>query len=273
MKKITKIRLGRELFLSWNSNSLVLGRPRSKRHLTVIADGGRLAAHLTDETFQKGHPTRSRHLAGVSFEKLFALLETWKGACVDAFIDGLVPIDAADLEKNGFMLSTYRSTRLAFARTFLKPRLRPTLMFREPSDQELDRLERDFVNALLDPSHLDSLRDQPPGSSAAVYMEEGVVIGSVALYYFPNGASRSDGTVVNPGWYGLLHPEYMQSAQARVLLETAGPTLFSKFDRALRFLGFKPVVSAAEMEDMYRRVADGEKIEDVRVQLREKRAG
>jgi hypothetical protein len=271
MKKITKIHVGQVFYLAWTSNSLVVGRPHRKRHLTIMADRGRLAAHLTDET--KQHPFRTKHLAAISLEKVRAFQERFMAAGVDGFIDGLVPVDADSLAELGFKISTLRNNRLAFARTFVKPRLRSSLAFREPSEHEMENLERHFVDTLLDPCQLDSLRGQPVGTVGVVSLDgEGEVLHSAPLFYFPDGAVRSDGRLLDPGWYCLVRREHMVSAQARVLLEAAGPKLFAKIERALRFLGFKLPVSAAELEDVCRRLAEGENIEDLRAEYKEKRA-
>ncbi len=269
MKKISKIHVGREFYLSWSSNSFVVGRPRSKRHLTIMVDRRRLAAHLTDETFPERHPSRHKHLGAIQFDALESLDRRWKAAGVDAFIDGLVPVDAAVLTELDFRLAAAKDYGLEYARTFLKPRLRPVLSIREPSSRALANFERRFVDALVDPSHLDSMRDQPPGSVSAVWLEEGQVIGAFQLFFYPNGAFRSDGTALDPGWYAQLHPEYVHSAQARVLLEFVGPKFFSKVDRALQFLGFESHISDLEMEDAFRRLADGETIEQVRARRTE----
>lgn len=269
-KKLKKIHVGRELFLSWSGTSLVIGRPHAKRHLTLQWDRRRLCAHLTDEAFPPGHRARTRHLGGVSWDVLERLSLAWRDAGVDAFVDGLVPIDPEGLAEFGFKIATAKTAGLQFARTFLKPRFRPVLSIRQPSNQECLELERHCLSRLVEPSHLDSLRDCSPGTVSAVLVEEGKFVGSFQLFYYPHGPGRTDGTVLEPGWYALLHPELMHTATTKVLLEFVDATFFSKIERALRFLGFAPSISPVEMEDAFRRVADGEPIEQIRAERESK---
>lgn len=266
MKKIKTIRVGHELFLAWTSSKFVIGRPRRGRHLTMTWDRQRLGVHLTNEKLPHGDQKRNQHLAEVRFDVLERLGQAWRDAAVEAFLEGLVPVEPDGLAEYGFKIASGKKSTLSLARILLKRRHGSTLTIRNPSGRDLIELDQHFLGSLVEPSHLDSLRDSPPGTLSAVLVEEGEFVGSFHLFYYPHGARRRDGAVLEPGWYAQLHPELMHQATAKVLLEFAGSRFFGKVERAIRFLGFDVPISSVELEDIYRRVAAGEPIEQIRAE-------
>jgi hypothetical protein len=266
-KKIRKISFGRALYISWTPKRLMVGRPNTKRHVTVERRGRALKFHLTDERFPPGDPRRPKPLATIRFDQLEKLQEELEAAGVKAFIEGLVPVTAEELEDAGFQLMTIEAFGMKAVRAILKPKIRPNLRLRAPSERELLEIADHAANRLRPAGDLDTLVHRTPGTVSAVFVEEDLYI-SWPLYHYPRGLIHPDGSKLAPGWYALVDRDGIGSACSRVLLENIGPKFFPAIERALQFLGINVFgdLSAVEMEDVYRRLAAGERIESIRAE-------
>jgi hypothetical protein len=261
VKKIRKITFGGDFYIAFTSRYLVAGRPRTGRHISFELRGSRVVAHLTNEKLPQKQHSHLGTIRRESFERLQQEMET---TVLDGFLDGLLPVNGEILKENGFKLATPKSYGLKAVRLFFKPKLRRELRIREPSEGEMVDLHDHIAGRLIEPDQLDSLIDLRPGTVHAVLMIDGIAVASYPLFFYPKGTRRSDGTGLPPGWYGLVEPQHMATAQAKAFLAVVGPNFFSKVERALRFLRISTEISALEMEDVLRRMADGETIEEIR---------
>jgi hypothetical protein len=267
-KKIRKIVLGRNWFVSWTAKRrLELGQRYGrygKRHLTVEENGKGVGLHLTDERYPPGHPKRNRDFVKIPFAKLKKLEREFAFAGVKAFINGLVPVTAEELEKLGFKLMVAESFGMKGVRLLVKS-IRPTLKLRAPSEAQMEDAANHAMGRLRPMSDLENFTKRSPGTVSAILIYNDQPI-SWSLFHYPEGVRHPDGSELPPGWYALVDRDGINTAHAQALLSNVGPDFFPWIFRALRWLGLDDEfdTSPAELEDCFRRIAAGESVDALR---------
>ncbi len=266
-QKIRKIVFGRALFITWTPKRVVVGRPGSKRHVTIEERTHGINFHLTNERFPRGHHRRNRHFADLRFDRLKALEHNLEQVAVPAFVRGLVPVSPEEFEDAGFKLMTVESMGMSAVRAVVKSRIRPNLRLRAPSEDQLMEIVEHAAARLRPMSDLDSLTQRSPGTVSAVLLDDEDCI-SWQLFHYPHGLIHPDGHELVPGWYAQTDRDGMIAAQAQALMNNIGPKFFVKIERLLRFFGIEDFqnVSAVELEDLFRRLAAGETIDSIRAE-------